>query len=508
MMSPETTAEILRLYHAEKWRIGTIAHQLGLHHSAVRRVLSRAGVPAPGLVRPSQIDPFLPFILETLGKFPRLPASRLYEMCRSRGYRGSQSQFRHRISLVRPRLPAEAFLRLRTLPGEQAQVDWGHFGRIVIGRAQRQLMAFVMVLSFSRAIFLRFFLGACTENFLRGHELAFADWGGVPRKVLYDNLKSAVLERQGDAIRFNPKILEFAGAYRFLPRPVARARGNEKGRVERAISYIRTSFFLARQWRDLDDLNLQAHEWCHGLARERPWQEDDRRTVQAAFEEEQPRLLELPPAPVPIMEHLEASVGKTPYVRFDGNDYSLPHEHVRRTVLVIATLEEVRIVVDGAVVARHRRSYDRRQQIEDHAHILRLQELKTNARQHRGLDRLSAAVPSARRLLEHLALAGSRLGAATKIMLQLLDVYGPAAVEKATQEALAHGTAHPHAVRQLLERDAHLAGTPPPVAIRLPDDPRVRDLIVRPHALSDYDQISNHNNTEDTHDEDSHRCAQ
>ena len=137
-------------------------------------------------------------------------------------------------------------LRLRSLPGEQAQVDWGHFGHLRIGRARRPLMAFVMVLSHSRQIFLRFCLDARMESFLRGHVGAFTAWGGVPRVLLYDNLKSAVLERRGDAIRFHPTLLTFAGHYRYEPRPVAVARGNEKGRFERAIRYVRDGFFAAR----------------------------------------------------------------------------------------------------------------------------------------------------------------------------------------------------------------------------------------------------------------------
>jgi transposase len=137
-------------------------------------------------------------------------------------------------------------------------VDWGHFGHLQIGRARRPLMAFVMVLSHSRQIFLRFFLDARMENFLRGHVAAFTAWGGVARVLLYDNLKSAVLERRGDAIRFHPGPPSFAGHYRFEPRPVALARGNEKGRVERAIGYVRLAFFAARNFADLDDLNAQS----------------------------------------------------------------------------------------------------------------------------------------------------------------------------------------------------------------------------------------------------------
>src|SRR6202012_5686062 len=167
-----------------------------------------------------------------LEKFPTLTASRLFAMAYERGYRGSPDHFRHLIALHRPRRPAEAYLRLRSLPGEQAQVDWGHFGHLQIGRARRPLMAFVMVLSWSRQIYLRFFLDARMDSFLAGHTGAWAAWSGLPRIVQYDNLKSAVLERQGDAIRFNPTLLAFAAHHHYEPRPVAVARGNEKGRVE------------------------------------------------------------------------------------------------------------------------------------------------------------------------------------------------------------------------------------------------------------------------------------
>ena len=154
---PECEAQILRYFHVEKWPPTTIARQLNINRGTVKRVLAQAGLPPIGLrPRPARIDPYLPFIHQTLEKFPMLAASRLYVMVHERGYRGSPHHFRHLIACLRPRPKAEAFLRLRTLPGEQAQVDWAHFGHLVIGRARRPLMAFVMVLSYSRQIFLRF----------------------------------------------------------------------------------------------------------------------------------------------------------------------------------------------------------------------------------------------------------------------------------------------------------------------------------------------------------------
>src|SRR3972149_4040142 len=331
MIAPERAAEILRLYHAEKWKPGTLARQLGVPHDTGRRVLAQAGQ-APGFdsTRASMADPFVPLIEQTLEKYPTLRASRLYPMARGRGDGGGPDPFPHVVARYRPAPAAEAYLRLRTLPGEQAQVDWGYFGKRRSGRAERALWGFVMVLSYSRQIFLRFFFGNAMANFLRGHVAAFASLGGIPRVLLYDNLKSAVLERVGQAIHFNPTLLELAAHYHFEPRPVAVARGNEKGRVERAIRYIRDSFFAARPFTDLDDLNAQATAWCDTVAAERLCPEDRTRRVGEVFAAEQPALLALPDNPFPTEERWETDVQRTPYVRCDGNDYSVPYTYVRR----------------------------------------------------------------------------------------------------------------------------------------------------------------------------------
>lgn len=220
----------------------------------------------------------------------------------------------------------------------------------------RPLMAFVMVLSFSRALYLRFFLDARMGSFLAGHAGAFAAFGGSARILLYDNLKSAVLERHGDAIRFHPTLLAFAAHHRYEPRPVAVARGNEKGRVERAIRYAREAFFAARTFTDLADLNAQAAQWCAGPAAERPCPEDPRISVAQAFAEEQALLLALPADPFAGHERLEVQIGKTPYARFDLNDYTVPHTHVRRPLTVLADTERVRIVDGATVLADHPRS--------------------------------------------------------------------------------------------------------------------------------------------------------
>jgi len=488
----ELEAQILRYYHVEKWRCGTIARQLHVHRGTVQRVLAQAGLPRVGAVqRPSQIDPYLPFIHETLKKFPSLTASRLYAMVTERGYRGNIHHFRHMVALHRPRPTPEAYLRLRTVPGEIGEVDWASFGHLQIGRARRPLMAFVMVLAWSRQIWLRFFLDARMDSFLAGHVGAFEAWSGLPRVLKYDNLKSAVLERQGDAIRFNPALLAFAGHYRFEPRPVAVARGNEKGRVERAIRFARESFFAARKFTDLDDLNAQAAQWCAGIVADRPCREEPQISVREAFEREKPSLLALPDNPYPCEVQVPVKVGKTPYARFDLNDYTVPHTHVQRTLTVRADQHRVRILDGADIVAEHARSYDRGEQIEIAAHIDALVERKRAARHHRGLDHLRHAAPAAQTLILRAAELGSNLGNITAQLLRLLDRYGPTELQAAIEETLAKGAApHQNAVRLALERRRAARGEPPPVAIRLPEHVRDKDKLVTPHPLDIYDQFT------------------
>jgi transposase len=495
--SPQREAEILRLYHAEKWRIGTIATQLGIHHSVIRRILTADGVPiAPSMPRPSSVDPYVPFIQETLGKYPRLRASRLHEMLMGRGYSGSADHLRRLVrTRFRPHPAAEAYLRVRTLPGEQAQVDWAHFGRVMIGKANRQLVAFVMVLSYSRRIYLRFFYGMGMSNFLAGHVGAFEAFGGVPRVLLYDNLKSAVTERVGDAIRFNPTLLAMAGHYRFEPRPVAPARGNEKGRVERAIQYTRHAFFAAREFKDLDDLNAQAEAWCLGAASSRLCPEDRSRSVADVFEDDRAHLLVLPNTPFPAEERVAVRCGKTPYVRFDLNDYSVPHTHVRKTLTVLASPTLVRVLDGLDVVASHPRSYDRAQQIEDAAHVAALVALKAAARKHRGQDRLRFAAPSTQAFLQLVADRGGNMGATVNGLLNALERHGAAELEAALIEAVAGGVGHLAGVRHVLDRRREERGLLPSSPIVLPDDPRVRDVVVTPHALASYDAL--HTSPED-----------
>lgn len=499
MISEQLAVEILRLFEVEKWSQGAIARELRLHHSVVARVL-RQTCPKPPRPQHSKLDAWAPLVEETLAKHPDVHASRIFQMAVERGHRGAPSHFRAYVAKFRPRKSTEAFVRLRTLPGEQGQVDWGHFGKVRVGNAERKLVAFVMVLSYSRRVFVRFGYDIGMAGFLDGHQRALEHFGGVPRVLLYDNLKSMVLERVGTAIRMNPVMLQFARHYRYEPRPVNVARGNEKGRVERSIRYIRSSFFAAREWTDLEDLNAQALAWCDGLAMDRRWPEEQRRTVRDAFEAERTALLPLPADRFPCADRKEVHSQKTPYVRYDLNDYSVPHRLVQRTLTVFATPQEVRVVDGQEVVATHVRSYDKHRQIEDPVHLADLTAHKHRARRQRAQDGLIAAVPQSRDLLVLLAQRGDGLQTASSQLVRLLERFGAADFAQAVELALAAKTPHPNNIRLLLEKIRHRRGLPDPPVTPVVTRAHLRDLHVRPHALSDYDRLSHKSMTPEEND--------
>src|SRR6266536_1107076 len=179
MIPQETVALIRHLFYAEHWKIGTIASELGLHYDTVRRAVE-ADRFSRRVARGTLVDPYADFVRETLASYPRLRATRIFQMLQVRGYTGSVNTLRRAVADLRPSL-REAFLRLRTFPCDEVQDDWAHFGKVKVGRAERRLSCFVSTLSYSRALYLEFFFDQMLESFLRGHVRTFQDWGGVPR---------------------------------------------------------------------------------------------------------------------------------------------------------------------------------------------------------------------------------------------------------------------------------------------------------------------------------------
>lgn len=485
MINNETRAQIRRYFYADHWKIGTIASELGVHPDAVRNAIESERFISPQPLRTSIVDAYIAFIRLTLEQHPGLRATRIYQMVRDRGYSGSVVQLRRTVARLRPQR-REAFLQLQVFPGEQGQVDWASFGHVMVGRAKRALSCFVMTLSYSRALYLEFFFDQTTENFLRGHVHAFDAWAGQPRVILYDNLKSAVLERRGSNILFNPRLIECSAHYHFAPQPCQVRRGNQKGRVERAIRYVRDSFWAGRTFTTLAECNAQALLWRDQIAHQRRWPGGDHRTVADAFAEEQPRLMA--PALHPFTtDRIEAvHTRKTIYVRFDLNDYSIPPDAVGRPLTLVASDTSVR-VLDGQIeIARHVRSYDRHQPILDPVHQEALLKKKRKAVHSMPLSRLEQAVPESRAFLDQAFARGESAGAQTSQLMKLLEQYGSTALRRAIVEALERNTPHAYSVAFLLRRK------PPSTlpALDLSHHPEAQSLDVRTHDLETYDALA------------------
>jgi transposase len=488
MMDLETRARIRRLFYVEHWKIGTIARELGLHPETVALAVETDRFNNTKTLRRQVTDPYADFIRELLAQHPRLRATRIFQMIRDRGYRGSVVQLRRFVASIRPP-HKEAFLRLRTFPGEQGQVDWAHFGDVAIGRARRRLSCFVITLSYSRALYLEFFFDQRLESFLRGHLHAFEQWHGLPRVLLYDNLRSVVRERRGDAVHFHPRFLELCAHYHFEARPCQVGAGNQKGRVERVIRYIRDSFFAARPFTTLEDFNRQALQWRDREAHGRPWPGGDHRTVAEAFAEEKPRLLPLPLHPFDSDRLVAFPPGKTIYLRFDLNDYSIPPSARGRPLTLAASESTIRILEGSQEIARHRRSYGRHELIVDPAHQEALLAEKRKAAGSVRGGRLATAVPESEAFLDAAFQRGESAASQTAQLLHLLDEYGAAELRAAMREALERSTPRASSVAFILNRRRRRSRRRPLTPVDLSRRPDLAALEVQPHDPEIYDEL-------------------
>ena len=267
-------------------------------------------------------------------------------------------------------------------------------------------------------------------------------------------------------------------------------RGNEKGRVERAIRYVRESFFAARPFTTLEDFNRQARAWRDDIAHLRPWPGDDERTVAELLDEERRHLLPLPAHPFETDQLLSIRSGKTIYVRFDLNDYSIPHTAIQRSLTLIASDTQVRILDDRDEIARHRRSYDKRQRITDPKHQQALIEHKRKALGATPNSRLLAVVPEVESLLEAALSRGEPVGTQTTELARLLDDYGPAELRTAVREALERETPRASSVAYLLNRRRRHRRQRPSLPVHLTQRPELEELHVQPHDPEVYDELS------------------
>ncbi len=486
-VSKDTETEIRRLFFAEHWKRGTIAAQLSVHPDVVARAIGPLG-PAPVCVARTAarvIEPYTSFVDETLTSYPRLVATRLFDMLRERGYTGSLRSLRRYVQTARPRPKAEAFLRLHTLAGEQAQVDWAHVGELLVPGGRRPLWMFLMVLSYSRASFAELVLSLDAHSLRRSLVRAAAFFAGLPRQWLFDNPKTVVLERHGDAVRFHPLLLDTAAALHVQPRLCAPYQPQEKGRVERSVRFFKERFFAARSIHSIAHGNAQLLDFIHAIAHPRPHPIWPERSVADVFEEEQKRLLPLPDL-LPSTDMVSPiAVDSRAFVRLDTNRYSVPHTYAGRTLTLAASDTELRLLDANQAVAHHTRCWGRNQWLELPEHRAQLVQEKRAARELKGRDRLRSEVPNIDPFIERWVDVGRNLGSMVSRTLSLLDAFGAPVLREVIADMLEHGTHDPGAMAILCEQRRRLRGDPPPSVLVFGDHVQERDVV--PHDLGGYD---------------------
>ncbi len=501
MIDPSKQAEVLHLFFVEKLKQREIAARLGLSRETVGAIISRRSVQVDRCEhtqRVSMLTPYYPAIDALLRKEPARSAVNILQHLRSVGYAGGITILKEYLTACRPSSHPAAYLSLEFLPGQAAQVDWGEFGDVF--GCGRKAYCFVMVMCWSRMLYLEFVLSANFESFIRCHERAFAFFGGVPREVWYDNLATAVAERRGRLVRFNPRFHVYTGHHRFNPIACNPASGNEKGRVEDGVRYIRHNFWPGRNFTDLGDLNAQALDWRDQFANRRT-HATTRKIPVLVFEEEKKNLMPRQ-GPFDTDELRSPKVSHQFRVDFDGNEYSVPWRMVGKIVTVRADVESVRIFYGLKRIAGHPRCWRRGETISRKEHEDGLREQKPGAQHSADLQEIRNLGTHAARYVELIPAQTTSIRSELARLMVLITVYGAEAVENIIGKALALGIVGAAHLERMLVRDASAADKKPePIVLA---DPRLKVTTAVPD-LKSYDAILMQSESEsDKEEKDAH----
>jgi transposase len=480
-------AEVLRLGLVEGIAVRAIARRLHLARKTVRKILGRhRAPPKPATVpRGSILDPYEPAIRAVLDDTPEMLAPALLERLRPLGYTGGVTILRDRLRRLRPHGHREAFLTLDFPPGEAMQVDWADFGFALPG-VPRRVSAFVAALCYSRRLYIEFTVSQAMGSFLRCMERCLRFYGGTTLTEIFDNMKTVVTSHTATAIVFNPRFLDYARSRGFAIRACNVRRGNEKGRVERPIGFVRRRFWPGRRFRDLLDLNVQAARWRDDFANGRV-HEVTGKVPQLVFEHEERRLLKpIPVTPFDTDDVDGMGVTKMFRVPFDRNRYSVPWRLASQQVLVRANDDFVSVFLETQQVAQHRRSWDVGQDIEHPSHKKGLLEHKPRAAAGDLPPALVGLGDLGRSYFKLLA-AGSRSIHRESLRLTfLVEIFGVIATASAMREVMQTGHVGAEYVEYVMR---HKRGLVPHAApLRLGNDEL--DAIALPEPdLSVYDRL-------------------
>lgn len=486
-------AEIRRRVKVEGLSKRAACREFDLHWSTLEKILSQDEPAGYQAARPRvkpKLGPFLNIITQILDDDRCAPpkqrhtATRIYHRLRSEfGYQGGPSIVGDAVR-VWHRRHAEVFVPIEHGP-EEAQADFGHAEVVIAGRAVKAAV-FVMTLPFSDALFCRAFPRECTETFIEGHARAFTFFGGVPRRISYDNTRIAVariVDRRGKI--FTEAFERLKSYYLFDSHFCLVRRPNEKGHVENLVGYARRNFLVpVPAADDFNSLNDMLTKKCHDDLTRRVRGQDA--TNAERLGRQLPAFLPLPATPFDPAQVVSTDVNSLSLVRFDTNDYSVPDRYAHHRVMLRAGIDAIRIECDGQVIAEHGRDWRRHQTVFHWAHYLGILERKPGAFDFaRPLKGLS--LPDEFGVLRaRLEAADPQNGTREFIrVLRLHEEFGPTELAAAVQSALRLPTVTAADVRVLLER-AQEGPTPP---LSLESRPQLKAIQVRRPDLSGYGEL-------------------
>jgi transposase len=476
----------IKSYHEQKGLTpAQIARELELDPRTVGKWLEEKRFrPRNPSERASKLDPFKSSILRMLESHP-YSAVQILQRIREEGFEGGYTIVKEYVHTVRPRrIPA--FLKLSFAPGECAQVDWGSYGSIQVGQTRRRLSFFVMVLCHSRLIYVEFSVSQTMEHFLSCHQNAFAAFGGVPQKVMVDNLKSAVLKHLiGQAPVFNARYLDFADHYGFSIAACGVRKGNEKGRVENGVGYVKKNFLSGLELPSFEAIHAAASNWLQAIANVRIHGETRRKPIEM-FEEEKSSLLPLAAHPYDIGIISQVRASSQFRIALETNHYSVPAEYAGASLTLKAYPDRLCIYHDDKLIARHARSYDRHQDFEDPDHPKELIAQRKKARDQKIFMRFLALCPRAQDYYRELEKRRMSPHHHVQKIVALSEIYGTEAVQRAMEDAFFFQAFSCEYIANLLEqRSRHL---PEPGALHPTRREDLLDLDVQQPDLSLYEK--------------------
>jgi transposase len=485
-MSSETRLEeVLKLSYVDGLGVRAIARQLALSRKTVRRLLHGEPKKAEPAKRGSIVDPFEPEIRRLIEETPSMRAPAVLERLRAQGYAGGVTVIRERVARLRPRGWREPFLTLDFAPGSAVQVDWADFGFAIPG-CPRRVSAFVMALCYSRYIYIEFVLSQRMGTFLRCMERGLAFMGGTTTADIFDNMKTVVSGRFDGRPVFNRTFLEYARARGFAVIACNPRRGNEKGRVERPIGFVRERFWPGRRFCDLVDLNKQAREWRDDFANNRVHDITGKVPALVFQSIERPLLKAIPTTPVETDDIESTGVTKMFRFSFDRNVYSVPPHLLGQDLVVRANDDAVAAFLGPKEIARHARCWGIGEQVEATAHRHAATEFKPRTRA-RELPASLAGLGATGHKYFRIFSAGSRSIEREWVRLTfLVELFGERATSDAVEEVMATGHVGCEYVEYVLRHKRRLLPAPAPLRL---GDPALDGICFREPDLSQYDQL-------------------